>query len=405
METIEAAQERKAGFLTGISLLIPITLAVMGIVVLAPVLPQMQIAFRGTPHADYLVPMILTAPALCVLLFSWFAGMLGDTFGRRRLLIAAMIVYAGLGILPAFLGDIWSILLSRFGVGICEAIIMTLSTALIGDFFHGQARDRWLASQAAVASLSALLFFNIGGFLGRFGWRGPFAIYASSLLMVLLVLRYTWEPKREGNAETTQAKLTWVGFPWAQLSGAAAVAVFSSIMFYIVQIEAGFGLNAHGISDPAQIGFLTSLASLAVPLGTFVFQFLARVPTAALLLIEYLILGGGFLEMSRAATANEFLIAAAVNQVGAGMMLPTLLTWIMRPLSFDFRSRGAAVWMASFSGGQFLCPIVVTAISGWSGGLLPAFHLLGFICFAAAAAALAAFLLHRQVQSVAGAPL
>lgn len=388
MEPRQTLEGRKAGFLTGIALLVPITMAVMGIVVLAPILPQLQSAFRDSPHADYLVPMVLTTPALCVMLFSWVAGILGDAFGRRRLLIASMIVYAVLGVMPLFLSDLGAILLSRVGVGLCEAMVMTLSTTLIGDFFHGHARDRWLASQTAVASLSALLFFNLGGLLGRFGWRGPFAIYASSVLMVLLVLRYTWEPRREDEQGADVARLGWAEFPWRWMAIVAAVSVFSAVMFYVVQIQAGFGLNLHGITDPAEIGFLTSLASLGVPLGTFVFQALLRWPAAALFLIEFAIFGGSFLEMSHAATAHEFLLGAAANQLGAGMLLPTMLTWAMRPLPYDIRSRGTGFWMAAISGGQFLSPIVVTAISKQSGGLLATFEVLGFVCFAAAAVAL-----------------
>ncbi|MEP8502177.1 MFS transporter, partial [Enterobacter cloacae] len=91
------------GFMTGLSLLIPITLSTMAIVLLAPILPGLLNEFSGIAGHEYWVPMILTVTALCVALFSPVAGMLGDWFGRRRLLIWALVAYAAVGIAPVFL--------------------------------------------------------------------------------------------------------------------------------------------------------------------------------------------------------------------------------------------------------------------------------------------------------------
>ncbi|RZM06937.1 MAG: MFS transporter, partial [Sphingomonas sp.] len=94
---------RQPGIATGLSLLIPITLSTMAIVLLAPVVPQLMAEFKDVPDADYLVPMVLTTPALCVAILSTFAGSLGDYLGRRRLLIASLAVYGFLGVAPVFL--------------------------------------------------------------------------------------------------------------------------------------------------------------------------------------------------------------------------------------------------------------------------------------------------------------
>ncbi len=80
-----AAQPRHPGFLQGILLLLPITLAVMGISVLAPVVPLLLRQFASVPYHEYLVMGgILTMPAIWVLLFSPVAGLMADRFGRRN---------------------------------------------------------------------------------------------------------------------------------------------------------------------------------------------------------------------------------------------------------------------------------------------------------------------------------
>ena len=382
---------QRAGFATGISLLLPITLSAMAIVLLAPNLPALLQEFASVEHHEYWVPMVLTVPALCVALFSPMAGILGDRFGRRRLLLAAFLVYAVVGIAPVFLRDLGWIIVSRVAVGLAEAMIMVLSTTMIGDYFEGPARDRWLAGQTAMASISALLFLNVGGFLGRFGWRAPFWVYGSALLMFVLVLLFTWEPARRDSpdAEIAQRDASSAGFPWLRMSGIIAITVFGSVLFYTAQIQSPIGLTQFGITDPARIGFLTSLASIGVPVGTYVYSRVgSKLPIASLLLIEFTLLAIGFLLMSRSGAPSGFLVGCFINQFGAGMLLPSLLVWAISGLPFEVRSRGAGLWTGAFSVGQFLCPVVVTVAGSHTGGLRGAFGVLAAAALVGAALSL-----------------
>lgn len=388
-------QHREPRFMTGISLLLPITLSTMAIVLLAPILPRMLAEYSAIPHFDYWVPMILTIPALCVALFSPVAGMLGDWFGRRRLLMWSFVGYAIVGVAPVFLTDIKAIIATRIGVGISEALIMVLTTTMIGDYFSGAARDRWLAGQTAFASMSALLFFNLGGQLGQFGWRTPFWVYSSALLMLVLVWRFTWEPSERDTgdvADQAPHHASWAGFPMAKMLGIVAVTVFGSVLFYTVQIQSAVGLAELGVAEPARAGFLTSVASIGVPLGTFVYSRVGRWPVFRLLTIEFAMLAVGFLLMSRAGGTTPFLIGCFINQLGAGMLLPTLLVWAMSLLTFEMRGRGSGIWTGAFSVGQFLSPIAVTLAGKQMGGLLPAFGVLSTAALVGAGLAGAAML-------------
>lgn len=378
-------------FMTGISLLLPITLSTMAIVLLAPILPKLLREFGEVPNHEYWVPMILTIPALCVAIFSPIAGMGGDYFGRRKLLIASFVIYAAIGIAPIFLTSLPAILISRVGVGITEALIMVLTTTMIGDYFTGKARDRWLSAQTAFASLSALVFFNLGGQLGAFGWRTPFWVYLSALLMLVLVLLFTWEPSArdpDHEAEKAPHNASWGGFPWLRMASIVAITIYGSVFFYTVQIQASVGLDLLGETDPARIGFLTSIASVGVPLGTVIYAVVGRWPVKRLLAIELGLLAIGFFVMGRSGATTPFLVGCFINQLGAGMLLPTLLVWAMSLLAFEIRSRGAGMWTGAFSVGQFLSPLVVTLLGGIAGGLMGAFVVLSCLALGGAVIAM-----------------
>lgn len=396
------ALQRQPGAATGLSLLFPITLSTMAIVLLAPVLPQLMAEFKGVPDADYFVPMVLTMPALCIAILSPVAGALGDYFGRRRLLIASLVAYGVVGLCPIFLSNLPLILVSRAAVGIAEALIMVTTTTLIGDYFSGVVRDKWLAAQTAFASLSALLFFNLGGLLGQFGWRTPFWVYSSAFIMLAAVLAFTWEPGKDAPpadlGEHHLGNASWAAFPWQRFAGIVAVTIFGSVLFYTVQIQASAGLNALGLSNPARIGFLTSIASLGVPIGTYIYGKLPHDRVSRLLLAEFLMLGIGFVLMGRATTPTLFLIGCGINQLGAGLLLPTLLVWAMSQLAFEIRARGTGIWQSAFALGQFLSPLVVTTIARHTGTLLPSFQWLGVAGLAAAVVTIALMLTRSSGQ-------
>ena len=202
---------------------------------------------------------------------------------------------------------------------------------------------------------------------------------------------FTWEPA-EGHeldeADTAPHHASWAGFPWARMLGIIAITIYGSVLFYTVQIQAPVGLTELGIADPAQTGFLTSLASTGVVIGTLIFSRVGQTAVFRLLLIEFALLTTGFLLMSRAGTPMPFLVGCFINQLGAGMLLPTLLVWAMSGLPFEIRGRGAGLWTGAFSIGQFLSPVAVTTFSRGLGGLLPAFGALSAAAALGAALAL-----------------
>jgi len=103
--------------------------------------------------------------------------------------------------------------------------------------------------------------------------------------------------------------------------------------------------------------------------------------------------------MGSAATPTQFLLGCFINQLGAGMLLPTLLVWAMSLLSFEMRGRGAGIWTGAFSIGQFISPIAVTLSAKQVGGLLPAFGVLS--AAALIGALLAGFGMTRKAPALA----
>ncbi|MBB5747026.1 MFS transporter [Brevundimonas variabilis] len=394
------AAARRAGSPQGIVLILAATLSVMGVLVIAPILPQLMAAYADVPGIAFLGPVILTVPAVCIALFSPFAGWLADRVGRRKMLIAAMLLYAPLGAAPLFLDDIYAILASRIGVGLTEAVIMTTSTTLMGDYFDGKRRDTWVAWQVGICSIAATGLLLLGGLLGSIDWRAPFIVYLSAWGLALATVLLTWEPApRTMHGEEGAAKST--PFPVRLLALICAVTFFGGVVFYIVPIQLSVVLGQQGITNPAVIGGSAAFGSLGVPLGSLIFRRLSGMGTGLILGGAFLLAGVGLVIMGISGTYELTMTGVLINQLGCGIILPTLLAWVMASLPPEARGRGIGIWTGTFFIGQFFSPILLTVGSkalGSVGQAVVACGVAALVC--AAIGLIAAIRAHRATTTL-----
>lgn len=447
---------RTAGTLQGLALVLPCTTVVMGSAILAPNIPQMMAQFSHIPDVEFWVPVLVTLPALCIALFSTVAGVIVDRVGRRRIMMWAMALYGVFGMLPLVIQDFWMLLGSRFIVGMMEAVILCSSTTLIGDFFDGKRRDHWLAMQTTTASTSAIIMFPLGGFVGQFGWQYPFAMYGLSLLLLIPLIFGTWEPEASARLERRgtpwlgmgavaaiaiaitygvwtqagwltpiamygvtliamlavgfgarmvppamkQSPAGWLNFPWFKSAGICLVTAIGAIMFYLLQILLARVLAETGVHEVFRMGIIIAIVSLGIPIGTVIFSRVSRTPVAILILVEFAIIAIGFWGMAKAPDLPSLMIASFINQLGCGLMLPTMLTWAMRQFSFEQRGRGTGVFQSFMNGGQFVGPAFVTWLAAQltMGAIKPSFEYIAYAAVIVAAAAGLALVASKQAR-------
>ncbi|MFI0539607.1 MFS transporter [Streptomyces sp. WSLK1-3] len=360
-------------------------LPILGAVLIAPVLPQMRDHFADTQGADVLVPMALTVPALSLALLAPFAGVLVDRIGRTGLLVTATVVYAVLGTAPLWLDSLVAVVASRALVGVAEAAIMTCCTTLLGDYYSGRQRDRYLALQTMCAAISATAFFVLGGAAGAAGWRMPFWAYAVSLLLAPAMAAFLPRP-RTGQAGVHHTTAPQAGgrrpFPWRPLAGTCALTVFGAVLFYTLQVEMAFLLDDMGVSNSGVIGLATAVTSAAIVAGSALFAKVGRIPQTWLP-TAFGLCALGFAVVWLAPGPVVLTLGAVITCLGGGIMLPSLLTLAMSKLDYADRGRGTGLWTGSFFLGQFLCPLVALALTSAVGTLTNA---MGVLALAAAAA-------------------
>lgn len=350
----------------GIILILAAVMPAMAIISLVPVMPLLSQEFSSVSNSEALVPIALTIPALCVAIFSPIAGLLSDRIGRKMLLLFGLLGYAAVGIIPFFLTNLFQIIGSRFVLGIFEAVIMTVSTALIGDYFKGDAREKWIGIQIGAVSVSAIILIALGGALGEFlGSRGPFLLYLIALPIALLVFLKLFEPRA---IEKTSA--SGKNLPWKTLLPLLIITLAVGVFFYTVIVSLGDILLLVEEVSPAQIGLIGAAVNLGVMIAASSFiKLKGNSSGPKLLAIGLALFSIGYVGMGVSSSIAGSVTAAIITSLGAGFLLPCMLAWVMSILEAGDRGKGTGLWTGMFFLGQFVAPLVVVALSGPLAGL------------------------------------
>jgi EmrB/QacA subfamily drug resistance transporter len=174
-------------------------------------------------------------------------GAAGDHFGRRRMLVAGIILFAAMSLVCAVAPTLPILLAARGGQGIGAAMLMPNSLAILGNAFSGEARGRAIGTWAAAGAIAAAFGPPLGGWLiDTVGWRAIFAINLPvSLAAIVIALRFV-----EESAEGEQP-LDWPG------------AAFATFALGALTWALTFWSSKHDVSPPVLLGVGTGIVLLA----------------------------------------------------------------------------------------------------------------------------------------------
>jgi len=401
MTTASLSTDKKATATQGWTLASANWLAAVAASVLAPVLPKIAQHFQTTPHVDVLVSLVATLPALFVAVGAWPAGLLADRFGTRRVLLFGVGVYGFVGCAPIVMNSLLGIVITRAGVGIAEAIIMVCTTALVADYFYGSERERWLAVQTGGGGAVSVLMIAVGGLLGHGSWRFPFIMYGLGFILFLLCLFKTWEPAKYARIPAENARIEAAHsaspnsaapkYNWGPLAAISFITLFSCTSYFVMMIQLSFILTERGVTDSGTIGLGCAAAVLFLPLGSVLFK-LIRLPVAGKLTVSFTLSAVGFFVLALSHSFFFTEAGAAINGLGSGMVLPTLITWALSKMTPEVRARGTGIWQTSVFLGMFLSPLTILFLKNTLGSLSKAVLAFAIALSIAAIAAVISFI-------------
>jgi EmrB/QacA subfamily drug resistance transporter len=277
------------------------------------------------------IQWVVNAYELCLAALLLIGGAAGDQFGRRRLFVLGIVIFAAASIWCGLAPNATQLILARGVQGMGAACLIPCSLAIIGAFFseaeRGQAIGTWAGFSAIAAAIGPLL----GGWIVDHSvWRVIFLINPLlALATIWIVLRHVPESV---DAQAVRG-LDWRG-------ALLALAGLGSFVFGLI------ALPALGWRDPGVAG---SLLIGGVLLVAFVREE-ARSP-APMMPLE--------LFRSRTFTGVNLLTLLLYAALGGAFFF------------FPFDLIQVHGYSATMAGAAFLpFTVVMGMLSRWSGGLL-----------------------------------
>ncbi|UNO42384.1 multidrug effflux MFS transporter [Streptomyces sp. MST-110588] len=335
-----------------------------------PALPEVTTALHS-PAAT--VQLTLTTCLAGMALGQMIVGPMSDKWGRRRPLLAGMVIYVLATALCALAPNAELLIACRLAQGLAGAAGIVIARAVVRDLYDGVAMARFFSTLMLISGVAPVVAPLIGGqILQVTDWRGVFVVLTVvGVLLTLLVwrtLEETLPPGRRqsgglgGTLRTMRDLLADRAFAGYLLVGAfafAALFAYIAASPFVMQEIYGaspqvfsllFGINSVGLVVVGQINgkVLVGRVSLDRVLG--IGLVVITVAAVALLLMASGVFGTvGLVPMA----AGLFVLMAAM-----GLVMPSTNTLALLRTPHAAGSASALLGTSTFLLGSVASPLV-----------------------------------------------
>ncbi len=201
---------------------------------------SMVLSSLGTSSANVALPTLAQAFSVSFQAAQWIVlayllatttlivsvGRLGDSIGRRRVLLSGLLLFTVASLLCGVAPALWLLIAGRAAQGLGAAIMMALSLAFVGETVPKEKTGSAMGLLGTMSAIGTALGPSLGGVLiAAFSWRAIFFVNVP-LGLVALVLAYRSLPADRRGQTTNRSRFDIVGtLLLALMLGAYALAM------------------------------------------------------------------------------------------------------------------------------------------------------------------------------------
>lgn len=366
-------------------------MAVLGTSSVTPAFPTIV---RELGVSSGQVGLLITVFTLPGIVLTPVLGILSDRYGRKKILVPALLLFGFAGGACAFARSFDLLLTLRFLQGMGAAALGTLNVTVIGDIYDGRERSAALGYNSSVLSVGTASYPAIGGLLATFGWFYPFALPFVAIpigIIVLFSLRNP-EPRNEDRLKDYFGSV-WENLRDREVFGLIGASLLTFIVLFGPQISyLPILMNARFDASSFVIGAVLSGASLTTALtSTQLGRLTLRFSERSLLKSAFVLYAIALVAVAFTPSLPMLLVPAVLFGVAQGINLPNVFSLLNAHAPTENRGAFMAANGMSLRTGQTIGPLFMAYAAGTIG-------LTGAYLAAASLAILAFFLVILLVR-------
>ena len=348
-------------------------LTVMAGAAVAPALGVIRAHFSGSNQL--FVQMIISVPALFIVITNFIFPRLCRVFGAKTLVMIGLLLYTVGGCAAGLFDNIFVVLIMRAFVGIGVGIIMPLSTGLLSYYYSPEEQAGLMGYSSAMNQMRGVVATLLSGLLANISWRVSFLVYLMGLISIVLCLIYLPNDKitQEGPAEKESGGEGTAGVFRANIVYILAMFLLMSI-FFIYPANFAMETAAEGIIPQNYIAVIMASMDFIAFLGGLLFVSAKKVLGGNTKFLAPVCFLAGYLLLAAAGGWAGTLIGSVFIGFANGAGIP----FIMTEASMKAGKAAATTVMPLISAAlylaQFVSPVlmsVVMAIFGEDAAHLP----------------------------------
>jgi ACDE family multidrug resistance protein len=360
-------------------------MAVLGTSSITPAFPTIV---RELGVSSGQVGLLITVFTLPGILMTPVLGILSDRYGRKKILVPALLLFGLAGGTCAFARSFDVLLALRFFQGVGAAALGTLNVTVIGDIYEGRERSSALGYNSSVLSVGTASYPAIGGLLATFGWFYPFFLpfLAIPIALVVLFSLHNPEPLNDDRLKDYFGSV-WENLRDREVLGLVGASLLTFIVLFGPQISyLPILMNARFDAPSYVIGLVLSGASLTTALtSTQLGRLTERFSEKGLLRVAFVLYAVALTVVAFVPSLPLLVLPAILFGVAQGINLPNVFSLLNAHAPSENRGAFMATNGMSLRAGQTIGPIFMASAAG-ALGLTGAY-------LAAAGLALVAFVL------------
>jgi MFS family permease len=359
MKQTDSAKPRKLYHDTNLQIIFGITLmAVMGVASITPAFPTIA---RDLNVSAQQVGLLITVFTLPGVILTPILGVLADRYGRKKILIPALLLFGIAGTACFFARDFKLLLILRFFQGMGGGSLGSINTTLIGDLYHGDERATAMGYTTSVLSMGTASYPLIGGALAVLAWYYPFLLSIIAIPIGIIVLLKLKNPE----PEKPESMRHYFRSVWKSINGQVVGLFFASLLTFVILygvylsyfpflVKQSFGGSA------VTIGLLMSAMSATTAVTSSQLGKLTRRFTSKSLLIAgFLLYSIGLALIPYMPSIWMLLIPTLIFGLGHGVNIPSILTLMSGFAPFEQRAAFMSMNSMVLRGGQTIGPPLI----------------------------------------------